>query len=95
MKYFQVYIYFFNISILLGTLNTSAGNNISNISAVSKTPPSAIKNAVKDPKLFPPGKMIDPAWLAQTKAETANLVNANKLLVILFYVYHMFIFYWL
>lgn len=68
---------------LLGTLNTSAGNNMSNMSTVSKTPPSAVKNAVKDPKLFPPGKTIDPAWLAQTKVETANLVNANKLLVIL------------
>jgi len=66
---------------LLGTLNTSSGNNLSNVSAVTKTPPSAIKNAVKDPKIFPSGKTIDPVWLAQTKMEAA--VNANKLLVIL------------
>ncbi|XP_072743913.1 uncharacterized protein Isha [Anoplolepis gracilipes] len=63
-----------------GTLNTSSGNNISNISAVTKTPPSAIKNAVKDSKLFSTGKTIDPVWLAQTKVEAANIVNANKLL---------------
>ncbi|XP_025989646.1 SR-related and CTD-associated factor 4 isoform X2 [Solenopsis invicta] len=61
-----------------GTLNTSSGNNLSNVSAVTKTPPSAIKNAVKDSKLFPSGKTIDPVWLAQTKMEAA--VNANKLL---------------
>jgi len=36
---------------------------------------------VKDPKLFQSGKTIDPAWLAQTKMEAANIVNANKLLV--------------
>lgn len=77
----------FDTLVLLGTLNTSAGNNISNVSAVSKTPPSAIKIAVKDPKLFQPGKMmlekmIDPVWLAQSKLEAANIANANKLLVI-------------
>lgn len=66
---------------MLGTLNTSSGNNISNVSAVTKTPPSAIKNTVKDSKLFSTGKTIDPVWLAQTK-EAANIVNANKLLVI-------------
>lgn len=71
-----------------GTLNTSSGNNLSNVSAVTKTPPSAIKNAVKDPKLFPSGKTIDPVWLAQTKMEAA--VNANKLLVI---PYHMCLYY--
>jgi len=63
----------------------SSGNNLSNVNAVTKTPPSAIKNAVKDPKLFPPGKTIDPAWLAQTKMEAANIVNANKFLVILLF----------
>lgn len=66
--------------IFLGTLNTSSGN-MSNSGAITKTPPSAIKNAVKDQKLFPSGKTIDPAWLAQTKMEAANIVNANKLLV--------------
>lgn len=66
---------------MLGTLNTSSGNNISNVSAVTKTPPSTIKNTVKDSKLFSTGKTIDPVWLAQTKVEAANLVNANKLLV--------------
>ncbi|XP_011263700.1 protein SCAF8 [Camponotus floridanus] len=63
-----------------GTLNTSSGNNISNVSAVTKTPPSTIKNTVKDSKLFSTGKTIDPVWLAQTKVEAANIVNANKLL---------------
>ncbi|KAL6447499.1 hypothetical protein ACFW04_000014 [Cataglyphis niger] len=63
-----------------GTLNTSSGNNISNVSTVTKTPPSAIKNVVKDSKLFSTGKTIDPVWLAQTKVEAANIVNANKLL---------------
>lgn len=67
---------------MLGTLNTSSGNNISNVSTVTKTPPSAIKNVVKDSKLFSTGKTIDPVWLAQTKVEAANIVNANKLLVI-------------
>jgi RNA-binding protein 16 len=38
---------------------------------------------VKDPKLFQSGKTIDPAWLAQTKMEAANIVNANKLLVMI------------
>lgn len=75
-----------NILILIGTLNASSGSNLSNVSAVTKTPPSTIKNAAKDPKLFPSGKTIDPVWLAQTKMEAA--VNANKLLVILS---HMFI----
>jgi len=68
-------------------LNASSGNNLSNVNAVTKTPPSAIKNAVKDPKLFPSGKTIDPAWLAQTKMEAANIVHANKLLVILLLIF--------
>lgn len=72
---------------MLGTLNASSGNNLSNVSAVTKTPPSAIKNAVKDPKLFPSGKTIDPVWLAQTKMEAA--VNANKLLVISHIILHI------
>jgi hypothetical protein len=67
--------------LFLGVLNTSTGNNISNLSTVSKTSPSTTKNTQKDQKLFTTAKPIDPAWLAQTKMETANIVNANKLLV--------------
>lgn len=40
-----------------------------------------MKSASKDPKMFSSTKTIDPAWLAQTKMETANMVNAHKLLV--------------
>lgn len=69
------------ITLFAGVVNASSGNNVSNISAASKTSPSTAKNTPKDQKLFTNAKPIDPAWLAQTKMETANIVNANKLLV--------------
>lgn len=67
--------------LLSGTLNVSTTNNASNTGSSVKTPPLTVKNTVKDQKLFSSAKPIDPAWLAQTKMETANIVNANKLLV--------------
>lgn len=66
---------------IIGTLNVPSTNNASNTASAVKTPPLSAKNAVKDQKLFSSAKPIDPAWLAQTKMETANIVNANKLLV--------------
>lgn len=46
---------------------------------------------MKDQKLFSSAKPIDPVWLAQTKMETANIVNANKLLVYSTFAYlHIF-----
>lgn len=63
-----------------GTLNISSTNNVSNTGTSVKTPPLTAKNVVKDQKIFSSAKPIDPAWLAQTKMETANIVNANKLL---------------
>lgn len=63
-----------------GTLNASSSNNLSNINSITKTPPG-VKSTPKDQKQFSSSKQIDPAWLAQTKLETANMVNANKLLV--------------
>lgn len=60
-----------------GALNAT-GNNLSNLGSITKTPPGG-KNPPKDQKMFNT-KTIDPAWLAQTKLETANMVNANKLL---------------
>lgn len=70
----------------LGTLNTSSTNNTSNTGTAVKTPPLTAKNAVKDQKIFSSAKPIDPVWLAQTKIETANIVNA-KLLV--YYIYNI------
>lgn len=67
--------------VITGFLNTSAGNNVNNLNVVSKSSPSTAKNTPKDQKIFSAAKPIDPAWLAQTKMETANMVNANKLLV--------------
>lgn len=72
--------------LFLGTLNISSTNNVSNTSTSVKTSPLTAKNAVKDQKIFSSAKPIDPAWLAQTKMETANIVNANKLLVSLAYI---------
>lgn len=66
-------------------MNISSTNNVSNTGTSIKTPPLTAKNAVKDQKIFSSAKPIDPAWLAQTKMETANIVNANKLLVSLAY----------
>ncbi|XP_046471550.1 SR-related and CTD-associated factor 4 isoform X1 [Neodiprion pinetum] len=63
-----------------GTLNVTNASNLSSISAVTKTPPSAVKNTPKDQKMFPSSKSIDPAWLAQTKMETANIANASKMM---------------
>lgn len=40
-----------------------------------KTSPS-VKGTPKDQKMFGVGK-IDPAWLAQTKLESANMVKFN------------------
>ncbi|XP_014233999.1 splicing factor, arginine/serine-rich 15 [Trichogramma pretiosum] len=57
----------------------SNGNNLST-STPLKSLPSTAKNTPKDQKLFTTAKPIDPAWLAQTKMETANIVNANKLM---------------
>ena len=64
-------------------MNAPAGNNIVT-STPSKTSPSPAKSTPKDQKVFTTSKPIDPLWLAQTKMETANLVNANKLLVKIF-----------
>lgn len=72
--------------LFLGTLNISSTNNVSNTGTSVKTSPLTAKNAVKDQKIFSSAKPIDPAWLAQTKMETANIVNANKLLVSLAYI---------
>lgn len=60
-----------------GALNTSS-NNLSGLSSISKSSPG-VKGTPKDQKMFS-GKTIDPAWLAQTKLEAANMVNANKML---------------
>lgn len=73
--------------LFLGTLNISSTNNVSNTGTSVKTPPLTAKNVVKDQKIFSSAKPIDPAWLAQTKMETANIVNANKLLVSLLITY--------
>lgn len=59
-------------------LTNFLGVNAANANA--KASPT-MKNASKDPKMFANAKTIDPAWLAQTKMETANMVNAHKLLV--------------
>ena len=61
-------------------LKLSTGNNLSNLSSITKTPPGN-KGTPKEQKQFSSSKQIDPAWLAQTKLETANMVNANKILV--------------
>lgn len=73
--------------LFVGTLSVSATNNVSNTGTSVKTPPLTAKNAVKDQKLFSSAKPIDPVWLAQTKMETANIVNANKLLVSFIFTY--------
>lgn len=70
----------------LGTLNISATNNVSNTATSVKTPPLTAKNAVKDQKLFSSAKPIDPAWLAQTKIETANKLLVNFLFVFILYI---------
>lgn len=61
-------------------MNASSGNNLM-LNQVSKPSPPMSKNILKEQKFFSSGKSIDPAWLAQTKMETANMANANKLLV--------------
>ena len=59
-------------------INIFLGVNVANANAKSSP---TIKSTPKDQKMFSSGKTIDPAWLAQTKMETANMVNAHKLLV--------------
>lgn len=66
-------------------MNTTNVGNLGSINPVTKTPPTSVsKGTPKDQKLFTSSsssKSIDPVWLAQTKMETANIANANKMMV--------------